>query len=75
MSQSKVETCLIRGSFQPDTRPDRPPAPECERVHMQARLADGAATRTARPTGGSHERSPACRAATVERQPEAAVFP
>ncbi|MEI6104824.1 MAG: hypothetical protein WCP70_12870, partial [Methanothrix sp.] len=23
-------------------RPDRPPAPECERVHMRARLADGA---------------------------------
>jgi hypothetical protein len=23
-------------------RPDRPPAPECERVHMRARLANGA---------------------------------
>ncbi|MEI6104816.1 MAG: hypothetical protein WCP70_12830 [Methanothrix sp.] len=27
--------------------------------------------RTARPTGSCHERSPACRAATVERQPGA----
>jgi hypothetical protein len=41
-------------------RPDRPPAPECERVHMRARLADGYAdTRQPGPQVAEQERSQA----------------
>jgi len=41
LPKSSVRKAVYPGPALPGIRPDWPPAPECERVHMRARLADG----------------------------------
>ncbi|MCX6678748.1 MAG: hypothetical protein NTX42_00065 [Methanothrix sp.] len=45
MKPVQVETCLIQGSFQPDTRPDRPPDPRARAGGPGPRAAGTSAAR------------------------------